>query len=276
MRTIPCAECKTTGGYCEPNQERPRRRKGRPFGIAGMLCQRCYFRHYQRSKFVPKAAKPPEGERPFVVDPADHHKLVWEVALWFRNKPFARHNTRAIDLDDLVQQGQIGLLKACRNFDPALKIKFSSFAVPVIRSAILRMLGSKVHLVRIPEYLHKDLRSGVTESRSPKHTACLAAAREVRAREFVGEGSLGEPLAGLAFARPDDDAERAEQAKQAAALLASLPEREARILRLRFGFDVADQTRSQIGKTLGVTGERVRQIEVAALKQLRGQVGVAS
>lgn len=237
-----------------------------------MLCHRCYFRRYQRGQFVPKPAKPPKRLKPFVVDPVLHEGLVWEVALSLKNKPFVRANSRAIDLDDLVSEGRIGLLTACRNFDPDAGIKFSSYAVVCIRSTILRMLGSKVGMIRIPEYLHKALRRGTDGSRSE----CLEAAKAIRARQFVHEGDTEEPLANLAHARPDDVVERSDTVAHVAKLLGTLPENEARVLRLRFGFDSESKTQAEISKSFGVSRDMIRAWETQAIKRLRRQMGVAS
>lgn len=255
----PCAECGTTGGYGDPDQSRPRRRDGWPFGFASELCQRCYNRHYKRARVLadparaakPAAAKNAKEPKPFVVDPAEHQGLVWRAALKLQN--------HGIDLDDLVGWGQFGLLHACQNFDRGQNYRFSTYATTCIRGSILKAIAEKSRMIHVPSHLQTKENRGT-----------------FGAYQTLSEDDLGTSLHDLAVAeRAADPLEEAEKAAQLEAMLGSLKPREAQILKLRFGIETEKLTLEEVGSHFGIHKERVRQVQNAALKTLRKQVGVA-
>ncbi|HEY7206006.1 MAG TPA: sigma-70 family RNA polymerase sigma factor [Methylomirabilota bacterium] len=207
-----------------------------------------------------------------------------------------RYLHRGLSLLDLIEEGNVGLLHAARKFQPDRGTRFSTYATWWIRQAVVRALANQARTIRLPVHVEALLgqfnrhRNALTQKlgRSPT-TAEIAAemgrpAAEVEQLESLkqrpvsldkpissdGTGTLGEtvqdpsaqPGAGLAAvlrARAD-----------LAGVLQDLPDRERTVVTLRFGLGGDEpQTLERIGQRLGLTRERVRQIEVAALKQLR-------
>jgi len=208
----------------------------------------------------------------------------------------ARYQHRGLPLDDLVQEGAVGLLRAIDLFDPARGYKFSTYAVWWIRQAIRRALAVQVPLTHVPLNV-QDERGRLARQAHALHAALghppspadLAAALDIpRARvdaltaplpapvpldQTVGYAdttTLGDLLADPAALRPDDVAEAEELAAAVRAALATLNPRERAILAARHGLDgEPPRTLQEIGQHLGLTRERVRQIEAKALRQLQ-------
>ncbi len=208
----------------------------------------------------------------------------------------ARYQHRGLPLDDLVQEGTVGLLRAIDLFDPARGYKFSTYAVWWIKQALRRALAVQVPLAHVPLNV-QDERARLARQAHALHAALghppspadLAAALDIpRARvdaltaplpapvpldQTVGDAdttTLGDLLADPAALRPDDVAEAEELAAAVRAALATLPPRERAILAARHGLDDAPpRTLDEIGRGLGLTRERVRQIKACALRQLR-------
>jgi RNA polymerase primary sigma factor len=204
------------------------------------------------------AAKP---ETP-TVDPLDHQGLVYSIAL--------RWQGRGLELEDLVQEGNLGLMRACEKFDPERGFQFSTYATYWIRQAITRAIADKGRVVRVPKHLQwGNLEGQLAE--------CVEAARRAMAGT-VGDHSLEEGT--LAAIVADDGGTSLEDAASFAQdvlpRLAELPEREAAVLRLRFGLDgEPPMTGVEVGQVLGVTRARIGQIEEKALARLRGLLGEA-
>lgn len=207
------------------------------------------------------------------------------------------HNER-MSLSDLIDEGNLGLMRAAERFDERRQTRFISYAVWWIRQAILQALADQSHIIRIPlsraAALHRVGRAanalGQTLGRTPTReevSASMAAEGSDRvvtdtmqlARAYV---SLDAPLGSAEDARlldylPDDmspapDEEMAETGRQEFVrdALTRLKGREATVLRLYFGFDGNEPlTLEEIGSRLGVTRERVRQIKERALFRLR-------
>lgn len=183
---------------------------------------------------------------------ADNQGLVWRAALKLQN--------HGIDLDDLVGWGQLGLLHACRGFKHEHGTKFSTYATRCIWGEIRHAISSRSRMIRVPARLQNK-----------QNRAILAACQPLM------EAALGTPLCEIAIEdQAADPLVEGETADRVAAMLASLPPRDATVLRLRFGFDGGSQTLQEVGSSLGIGKERVRQIQETALKHLREQVGVAS
>jgi RNA polymerase sporulation-specific sigma factor len=144
------------------------------------------------------------------------------------------------DLDDLVQEGTLGLIKAARSFDPSLGFAFSSFAYSCIQNHLRTFLGRERETLSLDEPLG--------DADGDTHADILPDARPSPEHVAVSTGHVG-------------------------AVLASLPEREATVLRLRFGLDDGvERTGEEVGQTLGLSKMRVSQIERKALARIRKAV----
>jgi RNA polymerase primary sigma factor len=214
-----------------------------------------------------------------------------------------KYQNRGLPLTDLIGEGNVGLLTAARKFDPDQGVKFISYAVWWIRQAILASLARQGRTVRVPlnrtadlsriirtaEALRQELRREPTPEEIGKSTGLsvdvvqsLAALNTSDVRldaplDPEGDRSLIERF--VAESQGDAESEvmdrfLTEEVEQA---LATLPPRDAKVLRLYFGLDGGrEHTLEEIGGMLGVTRERVRQLRDRALKRLReGEVGRA-
>jgi len=207
-----------------------------------------------------------------------------------------RYMNRGIPLGDLIQEGNIGLMRAVEKFDYRRGFKFSTYATWWIRQAVSRALADHSRTIRVPvhmvETINKYVRlSSVLQQELGREPTVdeIAAAMEVtpeRVREIVRilpqpmslENAVGEEQdATLAdFVEdenlPDMDevASRMMLRMQVEGVLETLSPRERRVVELRFGLE-GDKlyTLSEIGQELGVTRERIRQIETKALRKLR-------
>lgn len=270
----PCTDCQTTGGYMGGDRVTPNRTSGEPFGVDGDLCHRCYAKHYKRFRATGKTLRGRRRDKgtkqaPLRVDPLEHRGLVYRVAMKFQG--------RGADLDDLAGWGQIGLLNACRGFNPEAGVKFSTYAAKCIKHTILREIANKVPLIHLPEYLTRLIWQGVTSLPSPKKNARLQDALAVRGRKIVPEQSLGQPLDTLAYARGDEDAEQDEAADEAVLgvvrAILTLPVPLRRVLRLRYGLTGHEPlNQREIADRFGVTRQRVQQLEREAIAELKRQM----
>ncbi len=217
-----------------------------------------------------------------------NRRLVLAVAM--------RYQHRGLPLDDLVQEGTVGLLRAVDLFDPARGYKFSTYAVWWIKQALRRALAQQVPLAHVPDNvqmerarlarrahaLHAELghppsrielaaATGLPRARVDALTAPLPA--PVPLDQIMGDGestTLGDLLPDPDADRPDALAEAHALAAAVRAALATLDPRARAILVARHGLDGASpRTLQEIGQQLGLTRERVRQVEAKALKRLR-------
>ncbi|MBN1879474.1 sigma-70 family RNA polymerase sigma factor [bacterium] len=207
-----------------------------------------------------------------------------------------RYVNRGLPFSDLMQEGNIGLMKAAERFDPARGYRFSTYATWWIRQAITRAISEYSRTIRIPVHLNDTLskmakftNSFIQDNqRFPtfQEIASSLGMKEDRVARLLALVQTPFPLESnlkehddfkLADVIPDesaeaplDEAERQELRELVNAALTPLTEREQRVLRLRFGIDDGiDHTLEGIGKKLGLTRERIRQIESIALKKLR-------
>ncbi len=208
----------------------------------------------------------------------------------------AKHYTdRGLPLQDLIAEGNLGLLRAVEKFDPEEKCKFSTYASFWIRQAIKRALVDSVKTVRVPAYVveliarwrdtNNQLQVELGRAPSMQETAermglspqmlrLIRSAMRTSSRVTPpawedGVMNLDELVEDRGGDRPDEVLEKMYEIQAIRRMLDVLDEREARVLRLRYGLDDKNpRTLKDIGDMLGLSRERVRQIENEALRKL--------
>ena len=209
-----------------------------------------------------------------------------------------RYRGHGVPFLDLIQDGVIGLNRAVEKFDWRKGFKFSTYATWWIRQAVQRSVAGQARTIRVPTHVHERRQTLSRHARKlepelgrPATHEELAKASGIALHHVEEALSVAEARASLnapvgdddgefgdlfADASADDPAELAEDALRARAVreaLADLPQRERRILELRFGLDGEPQSLEAIGRELGLTRERVRQLEAQGLASLGGVLG---
>jgi RNA polymerase primary sigma factor len=203
---------------------------------------------------------------------------------------------RGVPFLDLIQEGNIGLIRAANKFNYRLGHKFSTYATWWIRQAVTRAIADQSRTIRVPvhmgDQINKLLRTShrLTQELGREPTSEeLANAMDIptrKAEEMLrvarrplslemptdddGESELGDFIEDEDSTAPDEEVTSAMLRELIQGILQDLPPREVRILQLRYGLvDGETYTLEEVGKKLGVTRERVRQIEAQALSRLR-------
>ncbi len=208
----------------------------------------------------------------------------------------AKHyNGRGLSLLDLVQEGNIGLMKAAERFDHRRGFKFSTYATWWIRQGITRALADQSRTIRVPVHMTEAYQrvtkatwrlaqrlgraplleevAGVVDSTSDRVAQTIQVFQDVVSLEHpIGDGEtlLGDFIPDKESPRADSQVGLKEMTREVARALGALSPREASVIRLRFGIGQGEaMTLEEVGQTLGVTRERIRQIEEKALMKLR-------
>lgn len=207
-----------------------------------------------------------------------------------------KYQNQGVSLSDLINEGNLGLIRAAHKFDETKGIKFISYAVWWIRQAILQALAEQSRIVRVPlnragtlhrigkrantllqelgrEATHAEIAEGmdITEEEVAKTMSISQVHLSLDAPLTPGEDNrLLDYLPDTQHANPEDQTFEKALIEAIAESLGSLKEREAKILKLYFGIDGGEaMTLEEIGSQLGITRERVRQIKEKALSRLR-------
>ena len=207
-----------------------------------------------------------------------------------------KYTNRGLQFLDLIQEGNIGLMKAVDKFEYRRGYKFSTYATWWIRQAITRAIADQARTIRIPVHMIETINKLIRTSRylvqelgrepKPEEIAekmeipldkvrkVLKIAREPISLETpIGEeedSHLGDFIEDKKFVLPSDAAVNLNLAEQTRKVLATLTPREEKVLRMRFGIgEKADHTLEEVGSDFAVTRERIRQIEAKALRKLR-------
>lgn len=205
------------------------------------------------------------------------------------------YSGRGLAMEDLVAEGNLGLLRAVEGFDPSMNTRFSTYAAFWIRQSIKRAIINTAKTVRVPAYMAELLTKWRRASnkltdelgRPPTHEEVaellglskkkLSVIKEaIRVATAGMQGDAGgeergieELLADSRVGAPDASLVEGDTLKRVMQLMAGMDPRESAVLRMRFGLDDQDpKTLKEIGEKLGLTRERVRQIENDALAKL--------
>ena len=208
-----------------------------------------------------------------------------------------KYTNRGLQFLDLIQEGNIGLMKAVDKFEYRRGYKFSTYATWWIRQAITRSIADQARTIRIPVHMietinklnriARQILQGTGKEPSPEELSKKMGLPEDKIRKILkiakepismetpigdddGDSHLGDFIEDTTALSPIDAATIEGLRENVNEVLATLTPREAKVLRMRFGIDMnTDHTLEEVGKQFDVTRERIRQIEAKALRKLR-------
>ena len=207
-----------------------------------------------------------------------------------------KYTSRGLQFLDLIQEGNIGLMKAVDKFEYRRGYKFSTYATWWIRQAITRSIADQARTIRIPVHMIETINKLNRISRqmlqemgrepTPEELAVRMEMPEDKVRKVLKiakepismetpigddeDSHLGDFIEDTSVSSPIDSATTESLRETTHSVLAQLTPREAKVLRMRFGIDMnTDHTLEEVGKQFDVTRERIRQIEAKALRKLR-------
>jgi len=205
-----------------------------------------------------------------------------------------RYSGMGLSLLDLINEGNLGLIEAAKRFDPDRGVKFITYAVWWIRQSIIHALTQNSHVTNVPQKLSDEITSMKKKAEGLKSTLGREPSREEIARSMglsvqdvedleilaekqislsdrahEGDLTMEEKLSDELAPSVEQQIVKSSVERQVREMIAGLEDKEARVLKLRFGLEgKSPQTLQKIGNTLHLTRERVRQIEQRAIRKL--------
>lgn len=256
---------------------------------------RMYLRDIGKVKLLNAAEEVDLAQRIEKNDPVAREKLI-NANLRLVVSIAKKYMGRGLTFLDLIQEGNMGLMKAVEKFDWRRGFKFSTYATWWIRQAITRAIADQARTIRIPVHMietinkfkkmQRELEQKFERPPTPEEIAEKMEIEPEKAREIMKisleptslESSIGEDqdtqlkefISDDASLSPEDQASYELLKGQITGVLDTLSPREKKVLELRFGLeDHQPRTLEEVGKVFGVTRERIRQIEAKALRKLR-------
>lgn len=212
-----------------------------------------------------------------------------------------KYQNHGLDLTDLISEGNLGLLTAIEKFDTTKGYHFISYAVWWIRQSILKAICEKSRMIRLPlnranelvqiEKAKKTISANLSEDEEIREIAGMLNMSEAHVRDMINiahdmvsldsavrpndseSSSVGEFIEDIMYTRPEDEVINQGMKEDIAKVLATLTEKEAEVLRYRFGLDgYKSMSLKEVGDVFNLTKERIRQIEKKAIKRLQHPV----
>ena len=209
-----------------------------------------------------------------------------------------KYSGKGLAVEDLASEGNMGLIRAAEGYDPDAGTRFATYATYWIRQSIRRALSRDANTLRLPSYmwtllskwhsassvLHRELGRGASDEEIAEHLKLSK--RQTRAvqqaimvltsgqsSETSENDNMIDQITSNRYGCPLEELDRAEEVQEAMEGFENLDEREAKIIRLRYGLDGdAPSTLKEVGAKMGYTKERIRQIERGALTKLRKRI----